>query len=218
MKKMSTLTQVLMAMAIGTASTAAMAHTTDKGEGLAGYVVDGSGKVVKDGSGECIRTSYFTAALAIQECDPDLIPKAPEPAPVAQPAPAPEPAPAPTPVITKVSLEADAYFDFDKATLKQGGKDRIDAEITKLGQVELNSVIAIGHTDSVGPDAYNQKLSERRAQAVKDYMVSKGVAADRIQIKGEGESKPIADNKTKEGRAKNRRVEVEFNATKKVMK
>ena len=219
MKKMSTLTQVLMAMAIGTASTAAMAHTTDKGEGLSGYVVDASGKVVKDGSGECIRTSYFTAALAIQECDPDLIPKKAAPAPVAAPAPAPEPAPAaPTPVITKVSLEADAYFDFDKATLKQGGKDRIDAEITKLGQVDLNSVIAIGHTDSIGSDAYNQKLSERRAQAVKDYMVSKGVAADRIQIKGMGESQPVADNKSKEGRAKNRRVEIEFNATQKVMK
>ena len=217
MKKMSTLTQVLLAMAIGTASTAAMAHTTDKGEGQAGYVVDASGKVVKDGSGECIRTSYFTAALAIQECDPDLIPKkAVVPAPVAAPAPAPEPAP--TPVITKVNLEADAYFDFDKATLKQGGKDRIDAEITKLGQVELNSVIAIGHTDSIGSDAYNQKLSERRAQAVKDYMVSKGVAANRIQIKGMGESQPVAENKTREGRAKNRRVEIEFNATKKVMK
>ncbi|MFX3622432.1 MAG: outer membrane protein OmpA [Limnobacter sp.] len=216
MKKMSTLTQVLMAMAIGTASTAAMAHTTDKGEGLSGYVVDGSGKVVKDGSGECIRTSYFTAALAIQECDPDLIPKKPAPAPVAAPAPAPEPAP--TPVITKVSLEADAYFDFDKATLKQGGKDRIDSEIAKLGQVDLNSVIAIGHTDSIGSDAYNQKLSERRAQAVKDYMVSKGVAADRIQIKGMGESQPVADNKTREGRAKNRRVEIEFNATQKVVK
>jgi len=220
MKKMSTLTQVLMAMAIGTASTAAMAHTTDKGEGLSGYVVDASGKVVKDGSGECIRTSYFTAALAIQECDPDLIPKKAPPAPVAAPAPAPEPAaaPAPTPVITKVSLEADAYFDFDKATLKQGGKDRIDAEITKLGQVDLNSVIAIGHTDSIGSDAYNQKLSQRRAQAVKDYMVSKGVSADRIQIKGMGESQPVADNKSKEGRAKNRRVEIEFNATQKVMK
>lgn len=216
MKKMSTLTQVLLAMAIGTASTAAMAHTTDKGEGLSGYVVDGSGKVVKDGSGECIRTSYFTAALAIQECDPDLIPKKPAPAPVAAPAPAPEPAP--TPVITKVALEADAYFDFDKATLKQGGKDRIDSEITKLGQVDLNSVIAIGHTDSIGSDAYNQKLSERRAQAVKDYMVSKGIAADRIQIKGMGESQPVADNKTREGRAKNRRVEIEFNATQKVMK
>tara|TARA_B100001105_G_scaffold217609_1_gene183645 strand:- start:1397 stop:1762 length:366 start_codon:yes stop_codon:yes gene_type:complete len=121
-------------------------------------------------------------------------------------------------VITKVSLEADAYFDFDKATLKQGGKDRIDSEIAKLGQVDLNSVIAIGHTDSIGSDAYNQKLSERRAQAVKDYMVSKGVAADRIQIKGMGESQPVADNKTKEGRAKNRRVEIEFNATQKVVK
>lgn len=220
MKKMSTLTQVLMAMAIGTASTAAMAHSTDKNENLSGYVVEANGKVVKDGSGKCLRTSYFTPALAIEACDPDLIPKKPAPAPVAAPAPTPAPkpvvvAPAPTPIITKLNLEADAYFDFDKATLKQGGKDLIDSEIAKLGQVNLNSVIAIGHTDSVGSDAYNQKLSERRAQAVKDYMVSKGIAADRIQIKGMGESQPVADNKNKEGRAKNRRVEIEFNATQK---
>jgi OOP family OmpA-OmpF porin len=226
MNKTSTLTQVLVAIAIGAASTAALAHTTDKGEALAGYVVDSSNKVVKDGSGKCIRTSYFTASLAIEACDPDLIPKKPAPTPVVvaptpevKPAPQP-PAPVPpaTPVITKVTLEADAFFDFDKASLKQGGKDRIDAEIAKLGQVDLNSVIAIGHTDSIGADAYNQKLSERRAQAVKDYMVSKGISSDRIQIKGMGETQPVASNKTREGRAKNRRVEIEFNATQKAAK
>lgn len=217
MKKMSTLTQVLMAMAIGTASTAAMAHTTERGESLAGYVVDANGKVVKDGSGECIRTSYYTAALAIRECDPDLIPKKAPPAPPPAP-PAPEPKPVPVPVITKVSLAADAYFDFDKSTLKPAGKTRIDDEIAKLGQVDLNGVIAIGHTDYIGTDAYNQKLSQRRAQAVKDYMVSKGIPADRIQVKGMGESQPVADNKTKEGRARNRRVEIEFSVTQTTMK
>lgn len=219
MKKMSTLTQVLLAVAVGSVSTAAVAHTTNKNEALSGYVVDAQGKIVKDGSGECIRTSYFTAALAVAECDPDLLPKkaAPAPAPV-KPAPAPAPAPAPQPQVSKVTLEADAYFDFDKATLKPAGKTRIDSEIQKLGDVNLNSVIAIGHTDSIGTDAYNQKLSERRAQAVKDYMVSKGVPADKISIKGMGESQPIADNKTKDGRAKNRRVEIEFNVTQKVAK
>ncbi|MDH4394358.1 MAG: OmpA family protein [Limnobacter sp.] len=218
MKRMSTLTQMLLAVAIGTASTAVMAHTTDKGENLSGYTVDNSGKIVKDPFGLCWRTGYFTPAMAVQECDPDLIPKkvvqapAPAPAPVA-PAPAPTPAPAPKVVVSKVNLEADAYFDFDKATLKPAGQQRIDAEIAKLGQVELNAVIAEGHTDSIGTDKYNQKLSERRAQAVKNYMVSKGVAADKITIKGLGESKPVADNKTKDGRAKNRRVEIEFTVT-----
>ena len=219
MKKMSTLTQVLMAAAIGTASSAAMAHTTNAKEPLSGYVVDANSNVVRDGSGKCVRTSYFTAALAVMECDPDLIPKkvveAPAPAPAPTPAPAPAPAPVPKPIITKVSLEADAYFDFDKASLKPSGKERIDAEIAKLGDITLNSAVAIGHTDSTGPDAYNQKLSERRAQAAKDYMVSKGVPADKITIKGMGESEPIANNKTRDGRAKNRRVEIEFNATQK---
>lgn len=115
----------------------------------------------------------------------------------------------------KVTLEADAYFDFDKATLKPAGKSRIDGEIDKLGNVTLNSIIAIGHTDSIGTDAYNQKLSERRAQAVKEYLVSKGIAADKISIKGMGESQPVADNKSRDGRAKNRRVEIEFNVTQK---
>lgn len=223
MNKMSTLTQVLMALAISAASTAAMAHTTDKNENLSGYVVDGSGKIVKDPYGLCWRTGYFTAALAVEECDPDLIPKKvveapPAPAPTPEPAPAPVPAPAPKVVVTKVSLEADAYFDFDKAVLKPAGQQRIDAEIAKLGEVDLNAVVAEGHTDATGPAAYNQKLSERRAQAVKAYMVSKGIPADRITIKGMGETAPVADNKTREGRAKNRRVEIEFNATQRVVK
>jgi len=224
MKRMSTLTQMLLAAAIGAVSTGAIAHTTTKGENLAGYTVDGSGKIVKDPFGLCWRTGYFTPAMAVQECDPDLIPKkvvaAPAPAPVAAPVPAPAPAPAPAPkvVVTKVNLEADAYFDFDKAALKPAGKTRIDSEIAKLGQVDLNAVVAIGHTDSIGSDKYNQKLSERRAQAVKDYMVSKGIPADKITISGKGESQPIADNKSKEGRAKNRRVEIEFTVTQKTTK
>lgn len=219
MKKMSTLTQVLVAAAIGAASTAAMAHTTSKGEGEAGYVVDSSNNIVRSGFGECVRTSYFTAALATQECDPDLLPKkvvAPAPAP--EPAPAPAPAPAPKVVVTKVDLSADTYFDFDKATLKPKGKERIDQEIQKLGDVDLKGVIAIGHTDSIGTEAYNKKLSLRRAEAVKAYMVSKGVPADLIKVEGMGESQPIASNKTREGRAKNRRVEIEFSASQKVVK
>jgi OmpA-OmpF porin, OOP family len=221
MKKMSTLTQVLLAVAVGAVSSTAMAHTTSNNEAQAGYVVDAQGKTVKDGSGECLRSSIFTAQLATQECDPDLIPKpAPAPAPVVKPAPAPMPVPPapPAPEVRKVTLEADTYFDFGKSTLKPAGKSRIDAELGKLNGSTLNSAVAIGHTDSIGTDAYNQKLSERRAQAVKDYMVSKGVPADKIQIKGMGESQPLANNKTKDGRAKNRRVEVDFTVTQTVAK
>jgi OOP family OmpA-OmpF porin len=224
MKKMSTLTQVLLAAAIGAVSFSAMAHTTAKNENLGGYVVSAQGKAVKTGTGECLRSAQFTAALATEECDPDLVPKKPAPAPAPEvkpePTPAPTPAPVPAPVTEtrKVTLEADTYFDFGKSTLKPAGKSRIDAELAKLNGKTLNGAIAIGHTDSIGTDAYNQKLSEQRAKAVKDYMVAKGVPADKITIKGMGEKQPVASNKTKDGRAKNRRVEVDFTTTETVSK
>jgi OOP family OmpA-OmpF porin len=223
MKKMSTLTQVLLAAAIGAVSFSAMAHTTAKNENLGGYVVSAQGKAVKTGTGECLRSAQFTAALATEECDPDLIPKpAPAPAPEVKPEPTPAPTPAPVPApvteTRKVTLEADTYFDFGKSTLKPAGKSRIDAELAKLNGKTLNGAIAIGHTDSIGTDAYNQKLSEQRAKAVKDYMVAKGVPADKITIKGMGEKQPVASNKTKDGRAKNRRVEVDFTTTETVSK
>jgi len=79
--------------------------------------------------------------------------------------------------------------------------------------VNLEVVIAVGHTDAVGTDGYNQKLSIRRADAVKNFLVSKGIEKNRIYTEGKGEKQPVADNKTSEGRAKNRRVEVEVVGT-----
>jgi len=177
--------------------------------------------VVKDPFGLCWRTGYWTPAMATTECDPDLVPKkaAPAPAPAAAPkpmaAPAPKaaPKPAPKPVKEKVTMAADTHFDFDKAVIKPEGKARLDDLVGKLKAVNLEVVIAIGHTDSIGSKAYNQKLSVRRANAVKAYLVSKGIAANRIYTEGKGETQPIADNKTKEGRAKNRRVEIEVVGT-----
>ena len=106
-------------------------------------------------------------------------------------------------------MSADAHFDFDKSTLKPEGKAKLDDLVGKVKAVNLEVIIAIGHTDSVGSDAYNKKLSLRRSDAVKAYLVSKGIEANRIYTEGKGEAQPIADNKTKEGRAKNRRVEIE---------
>jgi OOP family OmpA-OmpF porin len=106
-------------------------------------------------------------------------------------------------------MAADAHFDFDKSVLKPEGKAKLDDLVGKLKAVNVEVIIAIGHTDSIGSDAYNKKLSLRRANAVKAYLVSKGIEANRIYTEGKGESQPIADNKTKEGRAKNRRVEIE---------
>jgi outer membrane protein OmpA-like peptidoglycan-associated protein len=101
-------------------------------------------------------------------------------------------------------------FDFDKAVLKPAGKQAIhdvDAEImaSKAKVIDIN---VVGHTDSVGTEEYNQQLSLRRANAVKDYMVSEGIDPGIIDVKGMGEAEPVASNDTAEGRTENRRVEI----------
>jgi OmpA-OmpF porin, OOP family len=208
------------ALALGMGANSAIAQV---GDGYWGS----SGMNVKNATGLCWHAGYWTPAMATVECDPDLVPKkpapppppppppakapvaAPPPVPAPAPAPAPPPPPPPKPVAEKVTMAADAHFDFDKAVLKPEGKSKLDDLVGKLKAVNLEVIIAIGHTDSIGSDAYNKKLSMRRAEAVKAYLVSKGIEANRIYTEGKGESQPIADNKTKEGRAKNRRVEIE---------
>lgn len=137
---------------------------------------------------------------------------APAPAPVAAPAPAPEP----VPTSEKVSIAAEALFDFDKAIVKPEGKAALDEFMSKLEGLNTEVMIAVGHTDSVGSNAYNDKLSLRRAEAVKAYMVSKGLDPARLYTEGKGETQPVADNATAEGRAKNRRVTIEVVGTRTV--
>jgi OOP family OmpA-OmpF porin len=112
-----------------------------------------------------------------------------------------------------VTYAADAFFDFDKAVLKPEGRAKLDDLVGKVKDINLEVIIAVGHTDSVGSDAYNQRLSVRRAEAVKSYLVSKGIEKNRVYTEGKGEKQPVADNKTSEGRAKNRRVEIEVVGT-----
>jgi OOP family OmpA-OmpF porin len=144
----------------------------------------------------------------------------PAPAPIVQntaPTPPPvQPAPAPVPVSEKVSFAAEALFDFDKSVLKPQGQTALDDLLVKLQGMNTEVMVTVGHTDSVGSDTYNQKLSVRRAEAVKAYLVSKGIDPTRVYTEGKGEAQPVADNKTAEGRAKNRRVTVEVVGTRTV--
>jgi OOP family OmpA-OmpF porin len=134
----------------------------------------------------------------------------------APPAPPPAPPAPPAPTVEKVTLSADALFDFDRADIKPDARAKLDDLVSKLAGMSLEVIIASGHTDSVGNDAYNEKLSVRRAEAVKAYLVGKGVDANRIYTEGKGERQPVADNKTAEGRAKNRRVEIEVVGTRSI--
>ncbi len=114
---------------------------------------------------------------------------------------------------SKVTYAADAFFDFDKSVLKPEGKAKLDDLVGKVKGINLEVIIAVGHTDSKGTDDYNQKLSIRRSESVKAYLMDKGIEKNRIYTEGKGESQPVADNKTKEGQAKNRRVEIEVVGT-----
>ena len=182
------------------------------------------GTVWKNGTNElCWRDANWTPATAAENCDGAVKPPPPPPPPAPAPAPAPAvtpppppppPPPAPpVPVSEKVTYAADAFFDFDKAVLKPEAKAKLDDLIGKTKGVNLEVIIAVGHTDAVGSDSYNQKLSVRRSEAVKAYLVSKGVEKNRVYTEGKGEKQPVADNKTGEGRAKNRRVEIEVVGT-----
>ena len=207
---MKKLNKVAMLFASAVIATAAGAQTVDNWK-------NGSGELVwKNGTNElCWRDASWTPATAAEGCDGALVKAAEAPAPAAAPAAAkPAPAPAPAPVASsKVTYAADAFFDFDKAVLKPEGTAKLDDLVSKVKDINLEVIIAVGHTDSIGTDAYNQKLSVRRAEAVKAYLVSKGIEKNRVYTEGKGKKQPVADNKTKEGRAKNRRVEIEVVGT-----
>ena len=172
-------------------ATAAMAQNIDNWRSA-------NGDVWKSANGDCWRDANWTPATAAAGCGAA--------APAAKAA-------APVAAASKVTYAADAFFDFDKAVVKPAGKAKLDDLVAKVKGINLEVIIAVGHTDSIGSDAYNQKLSVRRAEAVKAYLVSKGIEKNRIYTEGKGEKQPVASNKTKEGRAKNRRVEIEVVGT-----
>ena len=175
-------------------ATAAMAQNVDNWR-------NSTGDVWKNSTGDCWRDASWTPATAAPGCG-DVAAVAPKAA-------------APVAAASKVTYAADAFFDFDKSVVKPAGKAKLDDLIAKIKGINLEVIIAVGHTDSIGSDAYNQKLSVRRAEAVKAYLVSKGIEKNRVYTEGKGEKQPVASNKTKEGRAKNRRVEIEVVGTRK---
>ena len=220
MKKLNKVALMFAVAALATAAGAQTRVTAADGGNRIDNWVNGSGEVVwKNGTNElCWRNANWTPATAAKGCDGALVAAAPAAAPAAAApaAPAARPAPAPAPLppaATKVTYAADAFFDFDKSVLKPEGKAKLDDLVGKVKGINLEVIIAVGHTDSVGVDAYNQKLSVRRAEAVKAYLVSKGIEKNRVYTEGKGEKQPVADNKTSEGRAKNRRVEIEVVGT-----
>jgi OOP family OmpA-OmpF porin len=163
------------------------------------YVIDQRDVVAVSGFGLCWRTGYWTPAAAAKDpagcqCDKDLLPKEvcnpPKPA-------APAPAAAPKPAGEKITIAADALFDFDKATLRPEGKAKLDELVSKSKAIKLEVILVVGHTDRIGSDAYNQKLSERRSAAVKEYLVAKGIEANRVYTEGKGEKQPVTGDKCK---------------------
>ena len=186
------------------------------------YVIDQRGEVVRSGTGLCWRTGFWTPAAAAKDptncmCDKDLLPKEVCEPPMAKAMPAAKPAG------DKITVAADALFDFDKATLRPEGKKKLDEVVAKSKAIKLEVIIAVGHTDRLGSDAYDQKLSERRAASVKTYLVSKGIDANRVYTEGKGEKNPVTkadqcpgpkSKKVIECLQPDRRVDIELIGTK----
>ena len=185
---------VACALALGILSGAASAQNINKDNEL---ITDARTGVVKSGFGLCWHSGFGPPPASTPECDPNYV--AYVAPPVVKSAAVPPPAqvaaltppPASRPVAEKLTLDADTLFDFDKATLRPAGRDALDSFVSKLRDVSPETIMAIGHTDRIGTERYNQRLSEQRVASVKAYMVSKGVEPGRIYTEGKGETQPV---------------------------
>ena len=161
------------------------------------YVIDQRDVVAKSGFDLCWRTGYWTPAAAAKDpagcqCDKDLIPKE-----VCEPPAPAAPVAAPKPTGEKITVAADALFDFNKSVLRPEGKAKLDELVAKANAIKLEVILVVGHTDRIGSAQFNQGLSERRAAAVKTYLVSKGIEANRVYTEGKGKTQPVTGDKCK---------------------
>jgi OOP family OmpA-OmpF porin len=175
----------------------AFAH--DAGSPNDGYVGDSQKHYITHSTGDCVRTGSWKKEDQTVDCGLVPVAKAPPPPP-----------PPAQPVYESFTLAAEALFGHDKSVLRQAGKDALHAmdEKIKSKGATVVDIDVVGHTDSDGSEEYNQALSVRRATSVKNFMVSEGINAGIIDVSGKGELSPVADNRTPEGRALNRRVEI----------
>ena len=183
--KTATLAKTVVAAAIGLTVMTASAQVPNND----GYLFDTRGLVAKSGFGLCWKTTRWTPAMAIAECDPDLV-KKPEPPKAVE---APKPAPAPKTCNFTYSLQTDATFAFNKANLSAAGKDQLDKNVlAKLGNcASVKLMLITGHTDRIGSHEANQKLSEKRAETVKAYLTGKGAKADSLETMGAGKTQAV---------------------------
>jgi len=172
------------AFAAGEGYPGCLKSDTDK---CTAYVYDNMGKVVRDEVlKKCVLNGHIPleASSAIKECNPEFFKSAAVEAPVA-----------PTVTAKAITLNADAFFDFDKDTLKKEGKASLDALVKDMNVAQVEYITVVGHTDRIGSDAYNQKLSERRANTVAKYLTAKGVPASMVKASGVGEAQPVKECK-----------------------
>lgn len=188
--KTATLAKTVLAATLGLTVMAVGAQVPNND----GHLFDTRGAVAKSGFGLCWKTTRWTPAMAIAECDPDLVkkPEPPKPAPAPAPAPAAKPA-APKPCNFSHALQTDATFAFGKSDLNAAGKDQLDKNVlAKLGScASVKLMLITGHTDRIGSHEANQKLSEKRAETVKAYLVGKGAKAESIETMGAGKTQAV---------------------------
>ena len=201
---MKTLITAIVALSAGLVS----AQTVDNW-------VNATGTPWKNSTGQCWRNASWSPATAHADCDGAIKtqPRVQATIPAAPPVVEIKPEQPKQPVVVKQTFQAETLFDFDKSVIKPEGRKVLDGVVARLQDINLEVIIAVGHTDAIGTDVYNDKLGLRRAEAVKAYLVSKGIEKNRVYTESKGERQPVATNKTAAGRTQNRRVEIEVIGT-----